>query len=272
VNEAALMAARAGRSVVTAFDFDMARDKVMMGPERRSMVMSDAEKEMTAYHEAGHALLALKMPKHDPIHKATIIPRGQALGMVQALPEQDRLSWHKDEMEQRIAMAMAGKAAEIVKYGEDSVSGGALSDIQQASQMARMMVMRLGMSEKVGNIDYAEAAEGYSGNTGGFSVSTPTKEIIESEVKRIIDDGFNLAMKTIKDCHDEFERIAQGLLEFETLSGEEIKRVMRGEPPHANDDDEGGSAEEEAKPSVAAVPKTKPRRRPSGDAGLEPSA
>ncbi|HHB81604.1 MAG TPA: ATP-dependent metallopeptidase FtsH/Yme1/Tma family protein, partial [Aliiroseovarius sp.] len=146
VNEAALMAARVGRRFVTAEDFDAARDKVRMGPERRSMVMSDEEKEMTAYHEAGHALLALKLPKHDPIHKATIIPRGQALGMVQPLPETDRLSWHKDELEQKIAMAMAGKAAEISKWGPEEVSGGAASDIMQASQMARMMVMRLGMS------------------------------------------------------------------------------------------------------------------------------
>ncbi|MGH1367200.1 MAG: ATP-dependent zinc metalloprotease FtsH [Maritimibacter sp.] len=269
VNEAALTAARVGRRFVTAEDFDSARDKVMMGPERRSMVMSDEEKEMTAYHEAGHALLALKMPKHDPIHKATIIPRGQALGMVQPLPETDRLSWHKDEMEQRIAMTMAGKAAEIFKYGEDAVSGGAASDIMQASSMARMMVMRLGMSAKVGNIDYSEAAEGYQGNTGGFSVSAKTKETIENEVKRIIDEGYDLAFKTITDCADEFTAIAEGLLEFETLSGEELKRVMRGEPPFVDEDEDGEEAEAE-KPSVAAIPKTKPRKKPKSDGGLEP--
>ncbi len=269
VNEAALMAARVGRRFVTAEDFDAARDKVMMGPERRSMVMSDQEKEMTAYHEAGHALLALKLPKHDPIHKATIIPRGQALGMVQPLPETDRLSWHKDEMEQKIAMAMAGKAAEIFKYGEDEVSGGAANDIMQASQMARAMVMRLGMSPKVGNVDYSEAAEGYSGNTGGFSVSAKTKETIEDEVKRIIDEGYDLAYETISGNAEEFDRIAQGLLEYETLSGEELKRVMAGEPPHVDPDDDA-TAEAEEETSVLAIPKTKPRRKPSGDSGLEP--
>ena len=271
VNEAALMAARVGRRFVTMEDFDNARDKVMMGPERRSMVMSNAEKEMTAYHEAGHALLGLKLPKHDPIHKATIIPRGQALGMVQPLPENDRLSMHKDQMEQMIAMAMAGKAAEIVKFGAESVSGGAASDIMQASRMARTMVMRLGMSEKVGNIDYAEAAEGYSGNTGGFSVSATTKETIEQEVKRIIDEGFDLAMKTIQENHEEFERIAQGLLEYETLTGEELKRVMRGEPPTSPDDEDGGTPAAEEKPSLTAIPKTKAKKAPPSDGGgLEP--
>ncbi len=268
VNEAALMAARVGRRFVTMADFDEARDKVMMGPERRSMVMSDDEKKMTAYHEAGHALLALVLPKHDPVHKATIIPRGQALGMVQPLPENDRLSYHKDQMEQMIAMAMAGKAAEIVKFGAESVSGGAASDIQQASRIARTMVMRLGMSDKVGNIDYAEAAEGYSGNTGGFSVSAKTKETIEEEVKRIVEDGFQLAIKTLTEKNVEFERIAQGLLEYETLSGEELKRVMRGEPPHKDDDDDDGAVEE--KSSLTAIPKTKPKAKPGGDGGMEP--
>ena len=268
VNEAALMAARVGRRFVTMADFDEARDKVMMGPERRSMVMSEDEKQMTAYHEAGHALLALKLPKHDPIHKATIIPRGQALGMVQPLPENDRLSMHKDQLEQMIAMAMGGKAAEIYQFGAEQVSGGASGDIQQASRIARTMVMRLGMSDKVGNIDYTEAAEGYSGNTAGFSVSAKTKETIEDEVKRIIDEGFDLAMKTITDNAEGFERIAQGLLEYETLSGEELKRVMRGEPPHKEDDDEDGSGT--AKPSLTAIPKTRPKTPPADEGGMEP--
>ncbi|MCK0142362.1 ATP-dependent zinc metalloprotease FtsH [Aliiroseovarius sp. F20344] len=269
VNEAALMAARVGRRFVTAEDFDSARDKVMMGPERRSMVMSDNEKEMTAYHEAGHALLGILLPKHDPIHKATIIPRGQALGMVQPLPEMDKLSWHKDEMEQKIAMGLAGKAAEIFKWGEDNVSSGAQSDIQQVSQIARAMVMNWGMSKKVGNIDYSEAAQGYSGNTGGFSVSAKTKEIIESEVKRILDEGYDLAFNTIKENADEFERIAQGLLEYETLTGAELERVMKGESPHAPEDEDDGN--DGNAPSVAAIPKTKPRKKPSDDGGeMEP--
>jgi len=269
VNEAALMAARIGRRFVSAEDFDKARDKVLMGPERRSMVMSEEEKSMTAYHEAGHALLGLLLPKHDPIHKATIIPRGQALGMVQPLPETDRLSWHKDEMEQRIAMAMAGKAAEIFQFGPENVSGGAANDIMQASQMARMMVMRLGMSDKVGNVDYREAAEGYQGNTGGFSVSAKTKETIESEVKRIIDEGYNLAFKTITDHATEFERIARGLLEYETLTGDELKKIMAGEALGGNDDDKTDSGSSVS--SLALIPKTKPKA-PKGGMEPEPSA
>ena len=269
VNEAALTAARIGRRFVTAEDFDKARDKVLMGPERRSMVMSEEEKTMTAYHEAGHALLGMMLPKHDPIHKATIIPRGQALGMVQPLPESDRLSWHKDEMEQRIAMAMAGKAAEIYKFGPENVSGGAANDIMQASQMARMMVMRLGMSDKVGNVDYREAAEGYQGNTGGFSVSAKTKETIESEVKRIIDEGYQLAFKTITDNVKSFENIAKGLLEYETLTGDELKKIMAGEPLRGDDDadkpDQGGLS------AIASIPKTKPKT-PKGGLEPEPSA
>jgi cell division protease FtsH len=272
VNEAALMAARVGRRFVTAEDFDRARDKVLMGPERRSMVMSQEEKEMTAYHEAGHALLGIKLPKHDPIHKATIIPRGQALGMVQPLPETDRLSWHKDEMEQKIAMAMAGKAAEIFKFGAEQVSGGAANDIMQASQIARTMVMRLGMSSKVGNVDYSEAHEGYRGNTGGFSISAKTKEAIEDEVKRIIDEGYELAYKTISENSVEFDRVAQGLLEYETLTGEEIRKVMAGEKLGSGDDagtppapSGGGSA------SVVAIPKTRKPRTTKPKPDPEPS-
>ncbi|NVL01181.1 ATP-dependent zinc metalloprotease FtsH, partial [Ruegeria pomeroyi] len=174
VNEAALMAARVGRRFVTMEDFENAKDKVMMGAERRSMVLTQDQKEKTAYHEAGHAVVGLALPMCDPVYKATIIPRGGALGMVVSLPEMDRLNWHRDECQQKLAMTMAGKAAEILKYGEDHVSNGPAGDIQQASQLARAMVMRWGMSDKVGNIDYAEAHEGYSGNTAGFSVSAHT--------------------------------------------------------------------------------------------------
>jgi cell division protease FtsH len=267
VNEAALMAARVGRRFVTMEDFESAKDKVMMGAERRSMVLTQDQKEKTAYHEAGHAIVGIKLPKCDPVYKATIIPRGGALGMVVSLPEIDRLNWHRSECEQKIAMTMAGKAAEILKYGEDDVSNGPAGDIQQASGLARAMVLRWGMSDKVGNIDYAEAHEGYSGSTGGFSVSANTKELIESEVKRFIQEGSDTAMKLLKDHQDEWERLAQGLLEYETLTGEEIERVIRGEPPHANDDDttpDDGNA-----PSVTAIPKTKPRNKPD-DGGLEP--
>ncbi|CUI69836.1 ATP-dependent zinc metalloprotease FtsH [Cognatishimia activa] len=268
VNEAALMAARVGRRFVTMEDFESAKDKVMMGAERRSMVLTQDQKEKTAYHEAGHAVVGLKLPECDPVYKATIIPRGGALGMVVSLPEMDRLNYHKNECEQKLAMTMAGKAAEILKYGEDHVSNGPAGDIMQASQLARAVVLRWGMSDKVGNIDYAEAHEGYSGNTAGFSVSANTKELIEEEVKRFIQEGYDTAFELLTKHKDEWERLAQGLLEYETLTGEEIKRVMNGEPPQS-DDDEGGTPEKEDKPSLTAIPKTKPRGK-SGDGGMEP--
>ena len=258
VNEAALTAARVGRRFVTMSDFENAKDKVMMGAERRSMVLTADQKEKTAYHEAGHAIVGMNMPKCDPVYKATIIPRGGALGMVVSLPEMDRLNMHKDEGKQKIAMTMAGKAAEIIKYGEEGVSSGPAGDIQQASALARAMVMRWGMSDAIGNIDYAEAHEGYQGNTAGFSVSAETKKTIEAEVKKLIDEGYEVARRVLLDKAEDFERLAKGLLEYETLTGDEIRRVIAGEAL-GNDDDAdkpttgGGSA------SVIAIPKTKPK-------------
>ena len=267
VNEAALMAARVGRSVVTMVDFENAKDKVMMGAERRSMVLTADQKEKTAYHEAGHAIVGLALPQCDPVYKATIIPRGGALGMVVSLPEIDRLNWHKSECEEKLAMTMAGKAAEIIKYGPENVSNGPAGDIQQASGLARAMVLRWGMSDKVGNIDYSEAHEGYSGNTAGFSVSANTKEMIEDEVKRFIQEGYDRAYKILTEQNEEWERLAQGLLEYETLTGDEIKRVMKGEPPHSDDtpDADDGNATQ----SVTAIPKTKPKAK--GGIALKPA-
>jgi cell division protease FtsH len=236
---------------------------VMMGAERRSMVLTQDQKEMTAYHESGHAIVGMSLPKCDPVYKATIIPRGGALGMVMSLPEMDRLNWHRDQCEQRIAMTMAGKAAEIIKWGEDSVSNGPSGDIQQASALARAMVLRWGMSDVVGNIDYAEAADGYSGSTGGFSVSAETKRLIEQEVKRLIDEGYETARRILIEKNDEWERLAKGLLEYETLTGDEIRKVIAGEslggdnsadtPPSG-----GGTA------SIAAIPKTRGRAKKPG--------
>ncbi|MVO16779.1 ATP-dependent zinc metalloprotease FtsH [Parasedimentitalea huanghaiensis] len=273
VNEAALMAARIGRRFVTMDDFESAKDKVMMGAERRSMVMTQEQKEMTAYHEAGHAVVGISLPKCDPVYKATIIPRGGALGMVMSLPEFDRLNMFKEECHQRLAMAMAGKAAEIIKYGESEVSNGPAGDIQQASGLARAMVMQWGMSDKVGNIDYQEAAAGYqnNGGAGGFSVSAATKELIEGEVKRLIDEGYERARKILTDNSEGFERLAQGLLEYETLTGEEIKRVMNGDLPSASDDEDDDA--DQGNTSVTAVPKAKPKKSPpEGDMEPEPSA
>ncbi len=267
VNEAALTAARMGRRFVTMSDFEHAKDKVMMGAERRSMVLTPDQKEKTAYHEAGHAIAGINLPKCDPVYKATIIPRGGALGMVVSLPEMDRLNMHKDEAKQKIAMTMAGKAAEIIKYGEEGVSSGPAGDIQQASALARAMVMRWGMSDVVGNIDYAEAHEGYTGGTAGFSVSADTKTLIEAEVKRLIDEGYDTARAILLDKADDFERMAKGLLEYETLTGEEIRKVIRGEVLGGGDDaasppSGGGTA------SIASIPKTKPKA-PKG--GAEPN-
>ena len=269
VNEAALMAARIGRSVITMIDFENAKDKVMMGSERRSMVLTQEQKEKTAYHEAGHAVVGLALPQCDPVYKATIIPRGGALGMVVSLPEIDRLNWHKSECEEKLAMTMAGKAAEIIKYGADNVSNGPAGDIQQASGLARAMVLRWGMSDKVGNIDYTEAHEGYQGNTAGFSVSANTKELIEEEVKSFIQKGYDTAFKILTKKKKEWDRLALGLLEYETLTGEEIKKVMNGDPPHS--DDEGKDDGSASAPSVTAIPKTKPKAKPSGSMEPEPS-
>ena len=265
VNEAALMAARMGRRFVTMVDFEQAKDKVMMGAERRSMVLTADQKEKTAYHEAGHAIVGMALPKCDPVYKATIIPRGGALGMVVSLPEMDRLQMHKDEAKQRIAMTMAGKAAEIIKYGEEGVSSGPVGDIQQASSLARAMVMRWGMSDKIGNIDYAEAHEGYQGNTGGFSVSAETKKMIEVEVKTLIDEGYDLARQLLLEKAEDFERLAKGLLEYETLTGDEIRKVIAGETLGGDDDKaappSGGNT------SILSIPKTKGKAPKSG---LEP--
>jgi len=212
----------------------------------------------------------MELPKCDPVYKATIIPRGGALGMVMSLPEMDRLNMFKDECHQRLAMTMAGKAAEIHKYGEEAVSNGPAGDIQQASALARAMVLQWGMSDKVGNIDYSEAVQGYSGSTPGFSVSASTKELVEKEVQKFIQDGYDWALKIIKEKEDQFERLAQGLLEYETLTGAEIKRVMDGLPPIPEKGDDDNDKDD--KPSLTAIPKAKGKgKKPSSpEGGMEP--
>ena len=237
VNEAALLAARKNKKVVAMAEFEEAKDKVMMGPERRSMVLTDDQKEKTAYHEAGHAIVGMNMPLCDPVYKATIIPRGGALGMVMSLPEIDRLNWHRDECEHKLAMTMAGKAAEVMKYGEGHVSNGPAGDIQQATALARAMVLRWGMSDKVGNVDYAETHQGYGGQTLGGSVSAATKELIESEVRRYIEEAYAKAQEVLAEKKDDWEALAKGLLEYETLTGSEITELVKGNPPTRESDD-----------------------------------
>lgn len=274
VNEAALLAARRNKRIVSMLEFEDAKDKVMMGPERRSMVLTEDQKEKTAYHEAGHAIVGLNMPLCDPVYKATIIPRGRALGMVMSLPEMDRLNWHRDECEQKLAMTMAGKAAEVIKYGEDHVSNGPSGDIQQASQLARAMVLRWGMSDKVGNVDYAETDDGYRGQTFGGSVSAATKELIESEVRRFIEDAYARALQVLDEKKDDWECLAQGLLEFETLTGDEITNLLDGKPPTRPDSDSSTppTAPASAVPTTDENSDEKPGESPGEepDGGPEP--
>jgi cell division protease FtsH len=269
VNEAALMAARHNRRFVMMDDFENAKDKVMMGAERRSMVMSEEEKKLTAYHEAGHAVVGLHVPQHDPIHKATIIPRGRALGLVLSLPERDQLSVTYTKFKSKIAMAMGGRVAEELVFGHENVTSGAASDIQQVSRIARAMVTQFGFSDQLGHIDYANEQQSFLGPYQGPSnISPETQKKIDEEVKRIVDEGYATAKKVLTEHRDELERLAQGLLEYETLTGPEITRVIRGEPLGRDDDDEepsGGGL-----PSVASIPKTRPRKTRGDEGGLEP--
>ena len=232
VNEAALLAARRGKRFVTSKEFDDAKDKVLMGAERRSMVMTEDEKALTAYHEAGHALVGMSVPGNDPVHKATIIPRGRALGMVQYLPERDRYSMTLQQMKARIAMAMGGRVAEELKFGKDMVTSGAQQDIEQATKIARAMVTQYGLSDKLGPIAYAEdEGEVFLGQSIARtkSISTDTAKLIEDEIKNFVVEGFDKAKEVLTERKDDWEKLSQALLEFETLSGDEIKRLLDGE-------------------------------------------
>jgi cell division protease FtsH len=269
VNEAALMAARTGKRFLTMGDFENAKDRVMMGAERRSMVMTEEEKKLTAYHEAGHAVVGLNVPQHDPIHKATIIPRGRALGLVLSLPERDQLSVTKTKYKSQIAMAMGGRVAEELIFGPDNVTSGASSDIQQVSRIARAMVTQFGMSEKLGNIDYANRQDTYLGpQQGALSAGPDTQEIIDAEVRKLVDEGYETAKRILTEKSQDLKNLAEGLLEYETLTGSEITKVIAGEALHRGSDeddaDSGGSA-----PSVAAIPKIK-KPKGSPDGGFEP--
>eukprot|EP00913_Durusdinium_trenchii_P005209 g4855.t1 len=235
VNEAALLAARRGRRLVTMSEFEDAKDKVMMGAERRSMVQTEEERSLTAYHEGGHALVALHMPASDPIHKATIIPRGRALGMVMRLPEADQFSVTREKMYADLAVAMGGRVAEEIILGHDKVTSGASSDISQATKMAKAMVTQWGMSDKLGPLAYQDNEEEvFLGHSVARSqnMSQETQRMIDEEVRRIVDDGYKKANEVLTNNIDDLHKIAKGLLEFETLSGDEIKGLLVGETPH----------------------------------------
>jgi len=229
VNESALLAARKNKRVVTMVDVEEAKDKVMMGAERRSMVMSEDEKKLTAYHEGGHAIVALNEKVSDPIHKATIIPRGRALGMVMRLPERDQLSVTREKMYSDIAVAMGGRIAEELIFGHDKVTSGASSDIDMATKMAKNMVTRYGMSKELGPLAYAENEEEvFLGRsvTRTQNMSEETSKKVDSEVKKIVETGYDRARKVLTEKIDDLHKIAKALLVYETLTGDEIRDLM----------------------------------------------
>ena len=250
VNEAALMAARKNRRMVMMRDFEDAKDKVMMGAERRSMAMTEEEKTLTAYHEGGHALVALNVPATDPVHKATIIPRGRALGMVMQLPERDKLSMSYEQMTSRLAILMGGRVAEEVIFGKEKITSGASSDIDQATKLARAMVTKWGFSDQLGVVSYGENQdEVFLGHSVSRTqnVSEETSKIIDAEVKRLVQGGFDEARRILTEKLEDLHTLAKTLLEYETLSGDEIINALKGVPPHRDEPE----AKRPAGPAVA---------------------
>jgi len=268
VNEAALTAARRNKRMVTQAEFEEAKDKVMMGAERKSLVMSEEEKMLTAYHEAGHAIVGLNVPAGIPVHKATIIPRGRAMGMVKFLPEGDRYSMKYKEFTSQLAVAMGGRVAEEITFGKDNITSGASSDIQQATKMAKAMVTQFGYSDELGTVAYGDNQEEvFLGMSMGRqqNVSEATARKIDAEVRRLVDEGYEAARRILTEKKKEFETLAQALLEYETLTGEEITDVINGKKPNRE------SVLEPTGPRTSAVPPAgKPRPRPDPNAGLEP--
>ncbi len=267
VNESALLAARKNKKIVTMVDFEEAKDKVMMGAERRSLVMTQEEKELTAYHEGGHAIVALNQTASDPIHKATIIPRGRALGMVMRLPERDQLSLPREKMFADITVAMGGRVAEELIFGEKKVTSGASSDIEMATKMARNMVTKYGMSEKLGPIQYGENEEEvFLGRSvqKHQNVSEETAKLIDSEIRTIVETCYDLAKNILTDKKDDLHKLAKGLIEYETLTGEEITALLKDGVINRPD------PEEEIKNAGASVPKSGKASKPNLSPGLKP--
>jgi cell division protease FtsH len=268
VNEAALTAARRNKRMVTQAEFEEAKDKVMMGAERKSLVMSEEEKMLTAYHEAGHAIVGLNVVAGIPVHKATIIPRGRAMGMVKFLPEGDRYSMKYKEFTSQLAVAMGGRVAEEITFGKDNITSGASSDIQQATKMAKAMVTQLGYSDELGTVAYGDNQEEvFLGMSMGRqqNVSEATAQKIDAEVRRLVEEGYETARRILTEKKKDFETLAQALLEYETLTGDEITDVINGKKPNRE------SVLEPTGPRASAVPPAgKSRPRPDPDAGLEP--
>tara|TARA_Y200000002_G_scaffold374160_1_gene374443 strand:- start:1919 stop:3820 length:1902 start_codon:yes stop_codon:yes gene_type:complete len=256
VNEAALMAARKNKRMVTLEDFEYAKDKVMLGAERRSMVMTQQDKEITAYHEAGHALANIHSKEAEPIYKSSIIPTGRALGYVMSLPEKDKVHHRKDELEARLVTMVAARISEEIIFGKEKVATGAVGDIQQATDLARKMITEFGFSDKLGFIRYSSNQEEvFLGHSVAQSknVSDDTAKIIDSEVKRLVEEAKTKAKKILTDNIDQLHIIAKGLLEYETLTGDEIKDLLNGIKPSRDDLD--GDVDKPTKTSPS-VPKT----------------
>ncbi|HET8613584.1 MAG TPA: AAA family ATPase, partial [Sphingomonas sp.] len=269
VNEAALLAARKGKRLVAMREFEEAKDKVMMGAERKSMVMTEEEKRATAYHEAGHALVSLHVEGCDPLHKVTIIPRGRALGVTWNLPERDRYSMSMQMMKARLALCFGGRIAEQLIYGQDHLNTGASNDIQQATDMARSMVMEYGMSEKLGWLRYRDNQDevflGHSVSRAQ-NMSEETARLIDAEVRRLVEEGEARARSVLTDHLDELHRLATALLEYETLNGEEAKKAIRGED--IGRDDPSSRPPQPRAATGSSIPKT---RRPGGGAWGDPA-
>ncbi len=249
VNESALFAARGNKKMVEMDDFERAKDKIMMGAERRSMVMSEDEKKLTAYHEAGHAIVGRLMPSHDPVYKVTIIPRGRALGVTMFLPEEDRLSYSKQRLESQISSLFGGRIAEELIFGKDAVTTGASNDIERATSLARSMVTKWGLSEKMGPLSYQEDEdEVFLGRsvTQHKTVSDETTHVIDEEVRSFIDRNYDRAEKILKENTDKLHSMAEALLKYETIDSDQIDDIMAGKIPRKPaswDDDDTGSVE-----------------------------
>jgi cell division protease FtsH len=270
VNEAALFAARANRKLVSMEEFERAKDKILMGAERRSMVMSDKEKLNTAYHEAGHAIVGVNLPEHDPVYKVSIIPRGRALGVTFFLPEEDRYSYSKQRLQSQIASLFGGRIAEELAFGPDAVTTGASNDIERATNLARNMVTKWGLSDRLGPLTYTEeSGEVFLGRsvTQHKQVSDETAHVIDVEVRRVIDNAYEHARDILVSNRDKLDAMAQALIKYETIDESQIKDIMAGrvpQPPEGWDD--SGGVGPGGKPAVAGT-----TDRPSGPIGTTPA-
>ncbi len=271
VNEAALLAARKNKRMVTMAEFEASKDKILMGAERRSMVMTEDEKKLTAYHEAGHALITINVPSADPLHKVTIIPRGQALGMTMALPERDKYSASFEELESRLAILFGGRVAEELTFGKRQITTGASDDIRQATTLARRMVTEFGFSEKLGPLRYEDNAEevflGHS-VTQHKVVSDATAKLIDEEVRKLVEKGEADARSILTKHRAKLNKIAKALLEYETLTADDIDKVLKGQKIVREDD--GAPAPKDGERPRASVPTTSKKRKTGPGGGMEP--